>query len=247
MDRHHDSIALMALTYLYDDGDIFAVYKPAGMHSVQLPKGGGNSVADELLLTEPELSKVSKQPGDAGLIHRLDESTSGILVGATTRPVWDKLFEALLAGAIHKTYALIVEGEFTETRAITSWLGSPHRGAKKVKVYESEPASWARALKGTTTYTARSYLLGHAATILEAVASPARRHQVRAHAAHLGFPLLGDTLYGSTRTLADMTREPREFFLHALKVNFTHPLTKADIEIVSEIGHELAHNLYADS
>ncbi len=237
----------MSLTYLYNDGDIFAVYKPAGMHSVQLPKGGGSSIADELLKHTPSLSQASKQAGDAGLIHRLDESTSGILLGATTRSVWDMLFEALLAGEIHKTYALIVEGQFTGTRAITSWLGSPHRGAKKVKVYEREPASWARALEGATTYTARSYLLGQDATILEAVASPARRHQVRAHAAHLGFPLLGDTLYGSTRPLADMTRAPREFFLHALKVNFTHPLTKENLEIVSEIGHEFAHNLYADN
>lgn len=237
----------MPLTYLYDDGDIFAVYKPAGMHSVQLPKGGGSSIADELLKHSPLLSQASKQSGDAGLIHRLDESTSGILIGATTRSVWDKLFEELLAGGFHKTYALIVDGEFTGTRAITSWLGSPHRGAKKVKVYEREPAAWARALEGTTTYTARRYLSHRDATIVEAVASPARRHQVRAHAAHLGFPLVGDALYGSTRTLADMTRAPREFFLHALKVNFTHPLTNARIEIVSEIEEELAPNFYADS
>lgn len=247
MDRHHDSIAGMSLTYLYNDGDIFAVYKPAGMHSVQLPKGGGSSIADELLKHTPSLSQASKQSGDAGLIHRLDESTSGILLGATTRPVWDMLFQALLAGEIHKTYGLIVEGQFTGTRAITSWLGSPHRGAKKVKVYEKEPADWARALEGTTTFTARSYLLDHDATILEAVASPARRHQVRAHAAHLGFPLLGDTLYGSTRTLADMSRAPRDFFLHAQQVNFTHPLTNEKIEIMRGIEQELAPNLYVDS
>ena len=229
----------MALTYIYNDGNIFAVYKPAGIHSVQLPKGGGNSVADELLQNNPSLSQASKQPGDAGLLHRLDESTSGILLGATSRPVWDMLFEGLLAGTIHKTYALIVEGQFTGTRTITSWVGSPHRGAKKVKVYEKEPPDWARALEGTSTYSSHRYVTDRDATIVEAEASPARRHQVRAHAAHLGFPLVGDTLYGSTRTLADMTRAPREFFLHAMKVSFTHPLTTEKIEIVSELEHEL--------
>jgi len=233
----------MPLTYLYNDGDIFAVYKPAGIHSVRLPAGGGNSVADELLQANPKLSEASKQPGDAGLIHRLDESTSGILLGATSRPVWDKLFEELLAGTIHKTYALIVEGQFTGTHTITSWLGSPHRGAKKVKVYEKEPPDWARALEGTTTYSARRYLGARDATIVEAQASPARRHQVRAHAAHLGFPLVGDGMYGSTRALANISRTPREFFLHAMKVNFTHPLTNENIDIVSNLEDELAPHL----
>jgi 23S rRNA pseudouridine1911/1915/1917 synthase len=233
----------MSLTYLYNDGDIFAVYKPAGMHSVQLPKGGGRAVADELLNAHPSLSQASKQPGDAGLIHRLDENTSGVLIGATTRETWEKLFEGLLAGAVHKTYALIVEGHFTGSSAITSWLGSPHRGAKKVKVYEKQPAEWARALEGTTRYSSQRYLSDHNATIALAVASPARRHQVRAHAAHLGFPLVGDSLYGSKRALTDMTPEPREFFLHALKVTFRHPLTHEEVEIASDLERELAQNL----
>jgi 23S rRNA pseudouridine1911/1915/1917 synthase len=233
----------MSLTYLYNDGDIFAVYKPAGMHSVQLPKGGGASIADALLQANPSLSKASKQPGDAGLIHRLDESTSGVLVGASTRSVWDRLFEELLAGRIHKTYALIVEGEFAGTRTITSWLGSPHRGAKKVKVYETKPPEWSRALEGTTTYSAQRFISGQNATLALAVASPARRHQVRAHAAHLGFPLIGDTLYGSTRSMNDMTLGPREFFLHALKVSFRHPITHEEVEIVSNLEGELGPNM----
>lgn len=230
----------MPLTYLYNDGDIFAVYKPTGTHSVQLPKGGGTSVADELLQTNRSLSQASKQPGDAGLINRLDEGTSGVLLGATTRAVWDALYELLLAGDIHKTYALIVEGECSGSHTITSWIGSPHRGAKKMKVYEKQPPDWARALEGTTTYSAQRYLAHCDATIVHAVASPARRHQVRAHAAHLGFPLVGDTLYGSNKPLTNLTRSPREFFLHAMKVRFSHPLTKQDIEIISDPATELS-------
>ena len=156
----------MPLTFLYNDPDIFAVYKPAGIHSVRLPTGGGASIADELLKACPELALSSKSPGDAGLIHRLDEGTSGVLLGAKRRDVWEKLFDQAMAGEVQKTYALLVEGRFESARTISSFIGSPHRGAKKVKVYEKQPPDWARALSGTTTFTPTSFIERHNVTIL---------------------------------------------------------------------------------
>lgn len=230
----------MPLTYLYNDGDIFAVYKPSGIHSVKLPKGGGASIADELLSANPALIESSKNPGDAGLINRLDVDTSGILLGATTRCTWEALYALALSGEIHKTYAALVEGEVKETLSITSYIGSPNRGAKKVKVYEQEPAAWARALEGTTTYTAHSYLQELDASLVLVSASPARRHQVRAHAAHLGHPLVGDSLYGSTRALMPITPDARSFFLHASALSFIHPCSGRQISIESQFEQELS-------
>jgi len=229
----------MALTFLFDDGDIFAVYKPAGAHSVQLRKGGGWSIADELLRENPSLGTASEKPGDAGLVNRLDEETSGILLGATSRSVWEKLYKQALSGEVHKRYAVLVEGRVTKEFAITSFIGTPNRGASKVKVYEKRPPSWARALEGTTRYTPHLHIPLHNATILLASASPARRHQVRAHAAHLGVPLIGDSLYGSTRPLPPLVKSSRKFFLHAYQVTFKHPIFGKEIVVESPFMNEL--------
>ena len=230
----------MPLTYLYNDGDIFAVYKPAGVHSVQLPQGGGASIADELLTERPSLTESSRSPGDAGLVNRLDAETSGILLGATQRTTWEQLFALSMEGGIAKTYVALLEGEFTGAQTITSFIGTPNRGAKKVKVYEKEPPSWARALEGTTTYTAHSYLSSLEATLVYASASPARRHQVRAHASHLGYPLLGDTLYDAALPFPSISPTRREFFLHAAKMSFVHPLSGEAVTIECPFEPELS-------
>ena len=229
----------MSLKYLFNDGDVFAVYKPAGAHSVQLRKGGGWSIADELLRATPSLAQASEKPGDAGLVNRLDEETSGILLGATSRSVWDNLYKQALRGEVHKKYAVLVEGRVSKEFSITSFIGTPNRGAHKVKVYEKRPPSWARALEGTTTYTPHHHISLHNVTLLLASASPARRHQVRAHAAHLGVPLIGDSLYGSTRPLPPIVKSSRRFFLHAFHVSFRHPIFGKEIVVESPFEDEI--------
>ena len=229
----------MSLKYLFNDGDVFAVYKPAGAHSVQLRKGGGWSIADELLRATPSLAQASEKPGDAGLVNRLDEETSGILLGATSRSVWDNLYKQALRGEVHKKYAVLVEGRVSKEFSITSFIGTPNRGAHKVKVYEKRPPSWARALEGTTTYTPHHHISLHNVTLLLASASPARRHQVRAHAAHLGVPLIGDSLYGSTRALPPIVKSSRRFFLHAFHVSFRHPIFGKEIVVESPFEDEI--------
>jgi 23S rRNA pseudouridine1911/1915/1917 synthase len=96
---------MSALQFLYDDGDIFAVYKPAGVHSVRLANGkGAASIVDLLLEHNPSLVQAGKAPEDGGLVHRLDASTSGVLVGAATRKSWELLFALVLSGALKKHY-----------------------------------------------------------------------------------------------------------------------------------------------
>lgn len=229
----------MTLKFLFNDGDVFAVYKPTGSHSVQLRKGGGWSIADELLRATPSLAQASEKSGDAGLVNRLDEETSGILLGATSRSVWEKLYKQALNGEVYKKYALLVEGRVTKEFSITSFIGTPNRGAHKVKVYEKRPPSWARALEGTTKYAPYLHLPLYNVTVLIASASPARRHQVRAHAAHLGVPLIGDSLYGSTRALPPIVKSSRRFFLHAHHVAFRHPIFGNEIVVESPLEDEL--------
>ncbi len=225
------------LNFLYEDTDIFVVYKPAGLHSVRLPNGGGSSLADLLLAHNPELKNASRSPGDAGLVQRLDLETSGVMLGAKNRAMWEALFQALRDGAITKHYVALVEGRIDTRCEIASYLGSPHRGAKKVKVYLREPAASVRALYGSTLVEPISFDPIRNQTLVRVAASPARRHQVRAHLAHLGHPLVGDTLYGASSTL----KSDRGFFLHAETIAFIHPKTHA--EMVVRSPHESEEGL----
>jgi 23S rRNA pseudouridine1911/1915/1917 synthase len=228
------------LTFLYEDSDIFAVYKPPGVHSVRLPEGGGVSVADALARHDPTLINASPQPGDCGLIQRLDLETSGVLLGAKNRVTWELLFKALLQGDIKKTYVALVEGDLCERITFSSYIGTPHRGARKVKVYEKEPAKSARALFGTTIFAPIDRASPEGTTLVTAHASPARRHQVRAHASYLEHPLVGDSLYGATTPLSGGTTNLRQFFLHAWQLELIHPTKGTEVVVRSDYECELA-------
>jgi len=208
------------------------VYKPAGIHSVRLPSSsGGVSLADLLLRDDPTLSKIGAEEVDAGLVMRLDLSTSGILLGAKTEEMWRTLHDMIASGDVDKHYIAQLEGELADPATIESYIGSPHRGAKKMKVYEKKPAKSARALQGTTQFVPLSYDHNIDITTVKAIASPARRHQIRVHASYIGHPLVGDTLYGSTRPLVAVDPEERAFFLHAAFLSFTHPLTAERVTV----------------
>ncbi len=233
------------LTFFYNDDDIFAVYKPAGLHSVKIHSEGGHSLADELLEYEPLLAQASRSPLDGGLVQRLDCSTSGVLLGAKNRQMWDALYSALSNGEVSKSYVALIEGKLLAETSVSTYIGSPHRGAKRMKIYSRPPSPPVRALPGTTIFTPIEYLAPFDITVTRASASPARRHQVRAHAAHIGHPLVGDLLYGSRRSVGALCAAgsyavPRTFFLHASHLSFKHPRAGELINIESDFRAELS-------
>ncbi len=234
------SAGVSDLQFLFNDDDIFAVYKPAGMHSVQIPESGGHSLADELIQENPSLALASRSTLDGGLVQRLDFATSGVLLGAKNRQMWDALYEALSDGKVNKSYVALVEGALVEATTVSTFIGSPHRGARKMKIYSRPPSPPVRALPGTTTFRPIQYLKPFDITVVEASASPARRHQVRAHAAYIEHPLLGDLLYGSRRSVGALCANPRDFFLHAWRLSFNHPRSGSLIAVESDFKLELS-------
>ncbi len=228
------------LHFFYNDDDIFAVYKPAGMHSVRIPHEGGHSLADDLIAAYPELIHASRSPLDGGLVQRLDFGTSGVLLGAKSRPMWDALYTALSEGQIDKSYVALIEGELAEEVSVSTLIGSPHRGARKMKIYSRPPSPPVRALPGTTLFRPIRFLAQFDMSVVQAKASPARRHQVRAHAAHIEHPLVGDLLYGSRRSVGALCATPREFFLHAWQLAFHHPRTGESVSVESDFVAELS-------
>ena len=222
---------------LFEDEELLVLAKPAGMHSVQLESSTAPSVAQWLLERHPAQALVASRAGDAGLIQRLDFETSGVLIAAKSPRVWELLRRMLQGGEVAKQYLALLDGELNEAAQVDNFIGSPNRGAAKMRVYEKKPVKSQRALAAQTGFTPVSVIAHGAATLVRAEAPTARRHQIRAHAAYLGFPLLGDGRYGSTRRLRQILQsdEVPQFFLHALSIGLRHPLSGGLIEICAPL------------
>ena len=219
-------------TVVYEDDAIVAINKPSLLHSVQLGGSDSASVADWLLARYPILEKVGDKPGDAGLIQRLDFETSGIMVAALTKSAWANLKDQMEHSTINKSYLILVEGQPTQEFVMNTWIGSRYRGSKKVTVYDT---SHKRTLPAKTSFRLLKYFAENNCALIQARASAARRHQVRAHAAHAGFPLIGDKLYGAKSALSncidDSVPDLPPFFLHARDIQLTHPSAKSPIKL----------------
>jgi len=227
---------LESLKIIGENANYYFIDKPAGLNSVRLPQGGGSSVADLILEREPSADTYSDKPEDAGLLNRLDRDTSGVLIAAKSRTAWQKGRDAMRAHDIKKSYLILLEGLFPENAIADTYIGTPHRGAKKVKIYRSKPAKSARAIQGITAFSLVKILQNGEFSLVRAECFKAQRHQVRAHAAHLGFPLVGDSLYGAQKKLSDvLPNQQREFLLHAEKLEFNDPISSEKIEIEAKL------------
>ncbi|MCX5748200.1 MAG: RluA family pseudouridine synthase [Proteobacteria bacterium] len=205
-----DADAAAKLHILVERADVVIVDKPAGMPSQPLKAGELGTAANGIAHRYPECASVAVtppangDPRDGGLVHRLDIGTSGILVAARTPETYRVLREAFGAGGIDKTYLAIVEG-----RPVSRECDAPlaQRG-KRVVVDETD------GLPAATTFEVIAADATHA--LVRCVARTGRMHQVRAHLAHCGAPILGDTLYGATALEGDAG-----FILHAESIAFT--------------------------
>lgn len=209
------------LEIVYEDSEIFALNKPSGIHSAALHNDkGGDSIAKWLLSFHPELSEVSDKKEDAGLIHRLDFETSGVLIVAKSREAWIRLRSDLLNGQIKKSYVIIVDGIIKKPISTNAEIGARYRRSKKMHVADG-PRKELRAQAAHTDFTPLKTSPNLNISLLRCYASSAGRHQIRVHAAHLEMPLTGDSLYGSKQNLSELIQIPSAppFFLHAESVS----------------------------
>jgi 23S rRNA pseudouridine1911/1915/1917 synthase len=190
------------LPILYEDKDCIVINKPAGILTHALGKHGNEpSVASFLR------DKVSGLEGDrAGIVHRLDRATSGVIIGAKNQSALSWLQKQFATRKVHKTYAAVVKGALKEPAAL---IDMPIERNPKA------PATFRVGINGKAAQT-RYEVLAHSGrfSLIELKPETGRTHQLRVHLAHIGHPIVGDPLYGTGKYTDRL-------FLHAHKLEIT--------------------------
>ena len=207
-----------SIQIVFADDDIIVVDKPSGAYVHPSPGHEEGAVCMELADRFPEMALVgsAERPG---VVHRLDADTSGVMVFARTQRAYTHLREAFEKhGQVKKTYLAIVHGApKTNSGEIETSIGrkpwDPRRMAVNVPGGKRAITSW--------TVLERSGTI----SLVEFKIATGRTHQIRVHAAHLGCPIAGDSLYGDARKDARMAVRPRRTLLHAVEIAFPHPVS----------------------
>jgi 23S rRNA pseudouridine1911/1915/1917 synthase len=205
------------------------VDKPAGLVVHPAPSHHGPTLVGELA----EILGGGADPERPGIVHRLDKDTSGLLVVARDDATHAALQEAVRRREVERAYLALAQGRLaSRTGTIDAPIG---RAAKQ---------RHRMAVSGAASRQARTHFevleLLAAETYLEARLETGRTHQIRAHFAAIGHPLLGDATYGG-EPRHDLGRQ----FLHAHRLAFTHPATGEAISFASELPADLAAALAA--
>jgi 23S rRNA pseudouridine1911/1915/1917 synthase len=226
------------LTILHADDALLVVDKPVGL--VVHPGAGNRSgtLQNALLHRYPELAVLPR----AGLVHRLDKDTSGLLLVARTLASQTALSAALERRAIKRTYQAICQGVLTGGGTIDAPIGRHRRERTKMAVVEG-------GRDARTHYRVVERFRAH--THCEVELETGRTHQIRVHMAHIRAPLLGDPVYGGRPRLppkpSDELRAAlqglRRQALHASRLRFTHPATRKALTFESPLAADLKHLL----
>lgn len=221
------------LVILYEDEHLIALEKPSGVPTHPLRAGERGTVANALSARFPECAHASPDPREAGISHRLDRETSGVLLAARDRETFLALRAAFSAHEIKKGYFAIVEGDVTEAKTISLPLAH-HPGDKRRMIAVKDPHT-ARRLKAQEAETyIEPVAWREGTTLVRASTCYGRMHQIRAHLASAGYPLVGDTRYGgSAQTILG-----RPFFLHAAWIELTHPKRGQPLRVSSPLPRE---------
>ena len=215
------------LDTIYEDDVLLVVNKPAGM--VVHPALGHTSgtLVNAVLAHCPQVADVGG-PERAGIVHRLDKDTSGLILIAKDEATRAALQRQFKRRQVAKTYLALVEGQVQPREGIIEApVGRDKRQRKRMAVVR-------RGREARTTYHAIEYFIDH--TLLEVRPYTGRTHQVRVHLAWLGYPIVGDAVYGRRRQRLLRDRH----FLHAARLRFTHPATGAEVAFKAPLPPKLA-------
>ncbi|MGC4029928.1 MAG: 23S rRNA pseudouridine(1911/1915/1917) synthase RluD [Steroidobacteraceae bacterium] len=230
----------IALQVAYRDRHLFVIDKPAGL---VVHPGAGNrdgTLQNALLALDSTLATVPR----AGIVHRIDKDTSGLLVVARTLEAHTALVRMLKDHDVQREYLALCVGALTGGGTIDKAIGRHRTDRLKMAVR-------ADGREAVTHYRLAERFAAH--TLLSVQLETGRTHQIRVHLAHIGHPLVGDPLYGGRRQLtagtgavqrAALTAFGRQA-LHAARLAFVHPVTGREVEVQSPLPADFAALLAA--
>jgi len=206
----------LSLAIVHCDEQLVAVDKPPGLPSTA-GRGGAASVAAGLLHRFPEMAAIDSTRA-AGLVHRLDTGTSGLLLAARTPLAYRHLRNAFSAKTIVKEYLAVVHGRLVGEGAVSAPLARRPHSSKRMVVAD-DARGWHAATEYRPLATARDFTLVHLRMRTGVT------HQLRVHMAHLGHPVVGDRRYGGTSradvvggAVSPQTGDAAWHYLHALRI-----------------------------
>jgi len=223
------------LDIVYEDDHILVVNKPAGM--VVHPAAGNweGTLLNALLFHAPQLHDVPR----AGIVHRLDKETSGLLVVAKTLSAQTNLVRQLQARTVKREYRAIVWGQLWRNGVVDQPLGRDPRSRTKMAINRMGKPAVTR-YEILERFSVQTYLRCNLET--------GRTHQIRVHMQHLKAPLVGDPVYGfrgivpiraMTQTLRDAVSQFQRQALHAIKLGLVHPATNEFMEWQIELADDM--------
>jgi 23S rRNA pseudouridine1911/1915/1917 synthase len=214
----------MPLQIVYEDADLLVIDKPAGLTVHPAPGHLGGTLVNAILSYYPRLAEISDSLRP-GIVHRLDKDTSGLMIVAKNKSAEMNLVEQFRARTVKKAYLVLVRGKLTpECGLIEAAIGRSPSDRKRMAVVRE-------GLEARTRYQVVKYLGGF--TLLEVMPETGRTHQIRVHLAAIGYPVVGDAVYGVKSP--HLSRQ----FLHAYRLGFKLPSTGAFVEFQSELPEDL--------
>jgi 23S rRNA pseudouridine1911/1915/1917 synthase len=237
MPRDDEAVFLpenIALNVLYEDDAVIVVDKPAGL---VVHPGAGNwsgTLLNGLLYRNPSVVNLPR----AGIVHRLDKETSGVMVVAKTEEAQLALVRQLQARTVNRIYVALVRGQAPHEGAVDRAIGRhPHHRTKMAAVDEEQGGKSA-----VTHYRVLQRFAHH--SLIECRLETGRTHQIRVHMQSIGFPIEGDTTYSPS--VAGIDAAMREVFrnfgrqaLHARQLTFDHPVHGESVMFEAPIPEDM--------
>ncbi|MGO3755974.1 RluA family pseudouridine synthase [Psychrobacter celer] len=228
----------IAIDVVYEDDDVLVIDKPVGM---VVHPGAGNqtgTLVNALLYHYPQQHHLPR----AGLVHRIDKDTSGLLLIGKTKPAQMALMEQLKDKSVYRHYQCVVAGDAASLlrhRRIDAPIGRHRNQRTKMTVMTAGREAVTHLLEVTP--------LNENYCLLDVGLETGRTHQIRVHLSHITYPIVGDRVYGGRRQLraglSDAQRQAISSFprqaLHAYALGFVHPTTGEDIEVTTPLPEDM--------
>lgn len=238
--RLEDEVPLVpqaiGLDIRYEDDDLLVINKPAGL---VVHPGAGNAdgtLQNALLHHDARLAELPR----AGIVHRLDKDTSGLMVVARSLPAHTALVAMLAEHRVQRQYAAVVRGALVAGGTVDAPLG--RHPVDRLRQAVREDAGGKRAL---THYRLRERFRAH--SLVQCNLETGRTHQIRVHMAHIHHPLVGDPVYGghvvlpkgADPVLVDVLQGFRRQALHAERLAFAHPLDGREMVFEADMPDDM--------